>query len=68
MIPLLFAQAFALGYWAIVLIFVAAVVAICITIINWRGVTIPAPIVNILWIVLAAVVGILAIRFLLGFV
>jgi len=65
----LFAQAMVSGtivYYAIAIILIAAVIGVVFVITRQMGVTIPPFIITILWIVLAAVIGILAIKFLAG--
>lgn len=64
---LLLAQAVA-GYgliqWLIVAIVVAAIIGVVFVVIRQTGIVIPPFIISIFWILLAAVVGIVAIRFL----
>jgi len=50
----------------IVIIVVAACVGIAMVVLRQAGITVPAFIITIGWIVLAAAVGILAIRFVAG--
>ena len=68
MLPL-FAQGMVSGtvvYYAVAIILIAAVIGVVFVITRQMGVTIPPFIVTICWIVLAAAIGILAIRFLAG--
>jgi hypothetical protein len=51
---------------AIVAIIIAAVVAIAVVVIRQMGITVPAWFLNVLWIVAAAVIGIVAIRWLMA--
>lgn len=64
----LFAQGvgWSLAHYAILVIIIAAVVAILMVILRQMGVGVPPFVVNILWIILAAFVGVLAIKFLLS--
>jgi hypothetical protein len=71
MSPLILAQVLAGGgiaSWAVWIIIVAAIVAIVVVICRQMGVAIPPFVVTILWIILAAVIGVLAIKFLLSVV
>jgi hypothetical protein len=71
MLPLaLLAQVGALtvAQWAIVIIVIAGIVGIVMVIMRQAGVAIPPFIVTVLWIILAVVVGVVAIKFLVGFV
>lgn len=66
-LPLVFAQAldYSIGQWVIIAIVIAAVIGIGVVVIRQMGVTLPAWLIQIFWILLAAFVGIVAIRFLL---
>lgn len=55
----------ALGYWVILAIIVAAIVGVLLVVIRTTGVSVPPWVGQILWIVLVAVVAVVAIRFLL---
>ena len=55
-----------IGHWAIILIVVAAIVGIALVVIRAAGIAVPSWIITILWIILAAIVGVLAIRILLS--
>lgn len=69
--PPLLAQAAAadsLGRWAIVAIVVVAVLGVLLAVLRAAGISVPPEFARIGWIVLLAVVGILAIAFLLRFV
>ncbi len=64
----LFAQAVSvgsIGQLVLVLIVVAAIIAVLMVILHQTGVVIPPFIITILWIVLAAVIGCVAVKFLL---
>lgn len=54
-----------IAYWVICAIVIAAVIAIGIVVTRQMGISIPPWIVSIFWIIVAAAVGIVAIRFLL---
>ncbi len=54
------------GQIAIAVIVVAAIVAVVFIIIRKMGVAIPDWVIQIFWILVLAVVGVLAIKFLLG--
>jgi hypothetical protein len=63
---ILLAQAFAgfgLVHWGILIIVIAAVVGIVMIFLRQAGVTIPPFIIQVLWVVLAAIVCIAAIKF-----
>lgn len=67
MLPVLLAAgAWGIGEIVIAVILIAAVVAILFIAVNAMGVQIPNWVVQIFWVVVIAVVAILAIRFLLG--
>lgn len=53
---------------AVIIIIIAAIVAITFVILRQMGINPPAWLITIMWIILAAVVGIFAIRLLLGLV
>ena len=57
---------FGLVHWGILIIVVAAVIGIVMIFLRQAGVTIPPFIVQVLWIVLAAVICIAAIKFIAG--
>ena len=54
------------GTWMLIAIIVAGIVGVAIVIANQAGVQIPPFIVKILWIVLAVVIGAVAIKFLMS--
>jgi uncharacterized protein (DUF983 family) len=58
--------AHAIGGWVIIAIVVAAIIGIGLVIARHVGLQIPAWFVTILWIVVAAIVGIVAIKLLLS--
>ncbi len=60
------AAGFSIVHWIIVIIVIAAVIGIMFVVLRQMGVDIPPFIVTIFWIVVAAVVGIVAIKFLLS--
>ncbi len=69
MIPALFAQTGvgsgdALIHLVISALIVIGVVVIGVIVIRWMGVTIPPQLIQIFWVVLAVVVGIIAIHYL----
>ncbi len=67
--PTLLAQAvFAgnVGHLLIVALVVAGVIGIALVVARQAGITVPPWLVQVLWIVLAVVVGVVAIRFLMG--
>lgn len=67
MLTLLFgALAWSIGEMAVAAIVLAAVVAIVVIIVKAMGLAIPPWAVTVFWIVLLAIVGILAIRFVLS--
>lgn len=52
--------------WAILIIVVAGIIAIVVAILRQLNVAIPPFIVTILWILLAVIIGVLAIKFLVS--
>ena len=54
-----------IGHWAMLIILIAAIVGVVFVITRACGVSIPEWVVHVFWILLAAFVGILAIKFLL---
>lgn len=68
---LVFAQALipaTVGHWLIIAIVVAAIIGIAMVVARQAGITIPPFVITIAWIILAVVVGVLAIKFLVGMV
>lgn len=64
MLPLLAQVAgYSIVHWVIMIIVIAAVVAIMHIVLGKMGVAIPDWVVQIFWIIVLAVVGILAIKF-----
>jgi hypothetical protein len=55
-----------IGRLAIYLIVIAAIAGIVVVVLNQMGITIPPAVVKVMWIIAAAVLGIIAIRFLLS--
>lgn len=51
--------------WAILIIITAVIIAIVVAVLKQLNIAIPAFIINILWILLAGIIGILAIKFLI---
>lgn len=64
---LLLAQigAWGLAQWAIAIIVLAGIIAIVIVVTKQMGVQIPPFIVHVLWIILAVIIGVVAVKFLL---
>jgi hypothetical protein len=56
----------AIGTYAIIGIIIAAIVAVVYVILNRMGIQIPSWVVTLFWIIVAAVVGILVVRFLMS--
>lgn len=56
----------ALGGWAIILIIVAGIIGIAFIVARAAGLTIPPMVVQILWVVFAVCVGVVAIKFILS--
>ena len=54
-----------IGSWAVFIIIVAAIAAVVYVVLQQMGVAIPPAVVKIFWILCAAVLGILAVGFLL---
>jgi uncharacterized protein (DUF983 family) len=54
------------GYWAIVLIVIAGIIAVVLVILRAAGIQVPSWLVMVLWIILAVVVGVLAVRLILS--
>lgn len=68
---LMFAQVLAgysLAHLAVVVIVVAAIVAIVLAVLKSHGIVIPPLVITVAWIILAAVLGVFAIRLLLSLV
>jgi hypothetical protein len=67
---LILAQAFyaawGIAQWAIAIIIVAGIVAVVVIILKAFEIQIPAWFIKILWVLLAVVVGIVAIKFLIS--
>ena len=66
-LPMLLAQAnlaASVGYWVKVIIVVSAIIAIGYVILRQVGVQIPPFIVSIFWILVAVVIGLVALNFL----
>jgi len=57
---------YTLVHWIVIVIIVAAVIGVMYVILGQMGVAIPPWLVKIFWILVAAVVGIVAIKFLLS--
>lgn len=62
------AQAAWVAHWAIIALIVAGIIGILLVVIRQSGVQIPGFIITILWICLAVVIGVVAIKFLLSVV
>jgi hypothetical protein len=56
----------AIAHWAIIIILIAAVAGIMFVVLRQMGINIPPFVVMIFWILVAAFVGIVAIKFLLS--
>lgn len=52
--------------WIIIAMVIAGIVGIAIIVAHAAGITIPQWVIQILWIVLAVVIGVVAIKFLVG--
>jgi hypothetical protein len=66
----LFAQAgmaASIAHWIVILIVVGGIIGIGFIIIRQAGINIPPFVIQIFWIVLACVVGVIAIKFLAGY-
>lgn len=57
---------FSVGHWVIVIIVVAVVVGIMFVCLQQFGVAIPTFVIRIFWICVAAVIGVMAVKFLLS--
>jgi bacteriorhodopsin len=69
MFPLILAQlgiGFDVGRWAIIAVVVAAIIGVVYVGLQQAGIAIPAFVVRVFWIVVAAVICVVAIKFLLG--
>lgn len=55
-----------IAHWAIIAIIAAAVIAIMYVALNRMGIAVPEWVIQIFWILVVAVVAILAIKFLMG--
>jgi hypothetical protein len=69
--PLLFAQAGAvgtIGHWLIIAIVIAGIIGIALVVARYAGITVPPFIFTVMWIILAVVVGVVAIKFLMQMV
>lgn len=67
---MIFAQAplaAAIAHWAIVIIIVCGIVGVLLVVARAAGITIPPFIITICWILLAIVVGVVAIQFLASY-
>lgn len=60
--------AFSLLHWCVIVIVVAAAVGIVLAVCKHFGVAIPPIFVTIFWIVLVAIVAVVAIKILIGFI
>lgn len=63
---MIFAQAAIVAHWAIILIVIAGIVGIAYVVFRQAGIAIPGFVVTIFWILLACILGILAVKFLVG--
>lgn len=59
-------QTLSLSQWAIYIIIAAGIIAIVIVILRQLQIVVPVFIINILWIILAVVIGVVAIKLLLS--
>ncbi len=67
MVPILAQFAgYTVAHWIIMIIILAAVIAVMYVVLGRMGVAIPAWVIQIFWILVVAVVGIMAIKFLLS--
>lgn len=57
---------YSLVHFIVMFIIIAAVIGVLFVVLRWMGVEIPPPIITIFWILVAACVGIVAIKFLLS--
>ena len=57
----------AIAHWAIIIIIVCGIVGILLVAVRAAGITIPPFIITICWILLAIVVGVVAIQFLASY-
>lgn len=60
-------MAITLVQWVILIMIIGGVIGIAAVIIREAGIVVPAFLIRIGWIVLAVVVGVLAIKFLVGY-
>lgn len=58
--------AWSISQWAIAIIVICGIVAVVFLVTRQLGVTIPPFFIQILWIILAVVIGVVAVRFLAG--
>ncbi len=68
-VPVIVAQAgivTTVGTWMLIAIVVAGIVGIAIIVANKAGVQIPGFIIQILWVIFAVVIGVIAIKFLMS--
>lgn len=59
-------QSYSIGQIAIAIVIIAAIVAVVIVVVKQMGIAIPGWFLTILWILLAAVIGVFAVRFLMS--
>ncbi len=59
-------QEYTLIHWVLVAIVVAGIIGIALVVVRQAGIAIPGWVIQILWIVLAVVVAVVAIKFLAG--
>ena len=62
------ATSYTLIQWIIIAIVFAGIIGIALVVIRQAGIAIPGWVINILWIVLAVVVAVVAIKFLAGLI
>lgn len=58
--------AWGLAQWAIAIIVLAGIIGIVMVVTKQMGVPIPPFIIKILWIILAVIIGVLAVKFLMS--
>lgn len=63
-----FSQAAEVAHWAIIIILIAGIIGVVFVVLRESGITIPGFIITILWIVLACVLGVIAIKFLINYI
>lgn len=67
--PLILAQTLSglsIAQWAIIILVAAGIIAIVAIVLRQLNVAVPAFIIQILWVLLAVIIGVLAIKFLLS--